>query len=367
MRGKGGPLKSTGEIDSFVLTMTSSRAEPPLKLLALDGGGIRGLSELLMIKQVMHRLMFEENKTREKNGEELLSELPKPCDYFDLIGGTSTGGIIALMLGRLRMDVDKAIEHYDDLAKQVFSDMKRLGGNRKVRATKLEEVIKSMVETVTGNSESPLLEDNQARVCRTFVCAMNAHNLNANIPHLFRTYRSREIPVDCKIWEAARATSAVPTLFERIVMGRAQPFIDGGLGRNNPSQLVLNEAQALFPNRRIGCLVSIGTGQLEVISLEEPGLFDTLKAIATDCEATHEALFGFFAHSPNTYFRLNVDQGMQGIELSEWEKLSNVEAHTMQYMKRKEVDEKLDLLVNAIRVPRAQLMIEQLIMEESLV
>jgi hypothetical protein len=73
-----------------------------------------------------------------------------------------------------------------------------------------------------------------------------------------------------------------------------------------------------------------------------------------------------FANLPNTYFRLNVDQGMQGIELSKWEKLSNVEAHTTQYMRRNEVEEKLALLVNAIRVPRAQLILEQLGMEESL-
>ena len=133
--------------------------------------------------------MFEENAKREKDGEELLSELPKPCDYFDLIGGTSTGGcvalyiydhlilltrctkfvhyrIIALMLGRLRMDVDTAINHYDDLAEQVFSDMKRYGDG-KFKAKKLEEVIQSVVETVTGDRESPLLERDQARVCRT--------------------------------------------------------------------------------------------------------------------------------------------------------------------------------------------------------
>jgi hypothetical protein len=71
-----------------------------------------------------------------------------------------------------------------------------------------------------------------------------------------------------------------------------------------------------------------------------------------------------FTNSPNTYFRLNVEQGMQGIELSEWEKLANVEAHTIQYMKRKEVDEKLALVVNAIKFPSTQLMtIEQLSME----
>ena len=92
--------------------MSSSGAKPPLKLLALgkcvsfslstmpsptstrwtDGGGIRGLSELLIIKEIMHRLMVEENMKRESNGQSLLTSLPKPCDYFDLIGGTSTGG-----------------------------------------------------------------------------------------------------------------------------------------------------------------------------------------------------------------------------------------------------------------------------------
>lgn len=45
-----------------------------------------------MIKGVMHRLMIEENAARKKDGQAPLSKLPSPCDYFDLIGGTSTGG-----------------------------------------------------------------------------------------------------------------------------------------------------------------------------------------------------------------------------------------------------------------------------------
>jgi len=209
----------------------------------------------------------------------------------------------------------------------------------------------------------------------SFVCARNALNMDANIPVLFRTYPSHETHSGCKIWEAARATSAAPTFFKRIEIGREQPFIDGGMGRNNPSRVVLDEANTLFKARPVGCLVSVGTGHTGTISIKKPGflqqvlptdVIEALKAISTDCEATHQDMRGRFANSSNTYFRLNVEQGMQGIGPSEQERLANVEAHTMQYMKRKEVDEMLVLVVNAIKFPRTQLTVEQLSMEESL-
>ena len=201
--------------------------------------------------------------------------------------------------------------------------------------------------------------------------------MNGNIPALFRTYQPRETPIECTIWEAARATSAAPTVFKRIEIGRGkQPFIDGGMGRNNPSLLVLEEAKKLFSARQLGCLVSIGTGQADIISIPKPGLFQqiiptniisALRSITTDCEETHEEVLKRFASLPNTYFRLNVEHGMEGIQLSEWEKLSSVEAHTVQYMKREEVDKKLTSLVAAIRAPRGQLTIEQLGMYKHLV
>ncbi|KAJ7884296.1 FabD/lysophospholipase-like protein [Mycena olivaceomarginata] len=320
--------------------MSSDDAERPgLKLLALDGGGIRGLSELIMIKEVMHRLMTL--------GLAPLEILPKPCDHFDLIGGTSTGGIIALMLGRLRMDVDTAIMCYDHLAKQVFSEVKRGLGDGKFKASKLEAAIKSTVAKMTGGEA----------VCRTFVCARNAQNMNANIPMLFRTYNSHETHT---------ATSAAPTFFKRIKIGRGQHFIDGGLGSNNPSKVVLDEAKKVFPDRQIGCIVSIGTGQGDIISIDKPGCFqrliptDVIKAlqgIATDCEARHEEMLALL-----TTHRTR----MQNIKLSGWEKLSNVEAHTAQYMRRKEVEKKFALLVNVIGNPRGQLTIEQLGTAESI-
>jgi len=71
------------------------------------------------------------------------------------------------MLGRLRMDVETAIKHYDVLAKHVFSHPKRWRGDGKFKATRLEEAVKAMVRETTGNSESPLLDYNEATYCRT--------------------------------------------------------------------------------------------------------------------------------------------------------------------------------------------------------
>jgi patatin-like phospholipase/acyl hydrolase len=63
------------------------------RILALDGGGVRGLSSLLILQKLMDEIAHKKD-----DGRPAL-----PCEYFDLICGTSTGGLIALMLGRLRM------------------------------------------------------------------------------------------------------------------------------------------------------------------------------------------------------------------------------------------------------------------------
>ena len=70
------------------------------------------------------------------------------------------------MLGRLRMDVDTAIEYYNDKVKPIFTDPKRWGDGR-FKAGKLEEAVKFVVEDITGDSESPLFEGDEPGVCRT--------------------------------------------------------------------------------------------------------------------------------------------------------------------------------------------------------
>ncbi|KAJ5662450.1 tetratricopeptide repeat domain protein [Penicillium maclennaniae] len=77
-----------------------------IRLLTLDSGGVRGLSSLIILQQLMATVDPESP--------------PKPCDYFDMIGGTSTGGLIAIMLGRLQMTVNECIDAYTSLSNKVF-------------------------------------------------------------------------------------------------------------------------------------------------------------------------------------------------------------------------------------------------------
>ena len=98
--------------------------------MSADGGGVRGLSSLL----VLQRLMYIVNQEREKNGD----ASARPCELFDLIGGTSTGGwvfrfrnsvssltirsLIAIMLGRLGMDVQDCIDAYVLMSEVIFDE-----------------------------------------------------------------------------------------------------------------------------------------------------------------------------------------------------------------------------------------------------
>ncbi|KAJ7464155.1 FabD/lysophospholipase-like protein [Mycena latifolia] len=335
--------------------MAHSENSNGLRLLAFDGGGIRGLSSLLILEGIMYRIKAEKN----------LGVLPRPCEYFDLIGGTSTGGLIALMLGRLRMSVEEAIQAYDTLAQAVFSETKRFGQDGKFKASLLEGAIQKIVKEKSASQDpyetmkDPLDRD---AICRTFVCAQSAHAMRGKIPVLFRTYDSPHEPAAaCTIWEAARATSAAPTFFKRIEIGpasRAEPFLDGGLGRNNPTGTVLEEAQLLFPNRRVACIVSIGTGQVKAAAIPPPSRFQrvlpldvihAMEAIVTDCEATNQEMLKRFVGTPGVYFRFNVEHGLQNIKLGEWERLGEVSAHTKQYMSEQSVNEKLGEAVNVLK------------------
>lgn len=86
------------------------------KLLSLDGGGVKGISSLVILQAIMDAIKKEEKEKRVN----LSDEERRPRDYFHLAAGTSTGGLIALMLFRLNMKTSEAIKAYEKLASKVF-------------------------------------------------------------------------------------------------------------------------------------------------------------------------------------------------------------------------------------------------------
>ncbi|CUA74931.1 Calcium-independent phospholipase A2-gamma [Rhizoctonia solani] len=305
--------------------------------------------------------------------DEGLPEIPRPCDYFDIIGGTSTGGLIAIMLGRLRMSISEAIEAYVELSDQIFSEHKHRWQDGRFKASLLEKAIKKIVSDHSSSDGEarmfdPLLQNNpQPKGCRAFVCALSRDNMEGKLPVHFRTYQSEWNPMpNCKIWEAARATSAAPTFFKSITIsdgGIPSTFVDGGLAVNNPTVRVLLEAKDVFPDSPVSCILSIGTGQAKTISMSKTSavsnaivpdlqLAGAVKKIATDCEKVADEMAGRFVKYPGVYFRFNVDQGMQDIGLGAFEKLSELAAHTSAYMRLHENDMRANSAASALKSTR---------------
>lgn len=113
-----------------------------------DGGGVRGYSMLIILQELMYRTYVEcEGHAPRRD------QIPKPCDYFDLIVGTGTGGLIAIMLGRLRLDLETCKEVYVRMTKKVFETDKTIAGipyrSTLFKASKLEEAIRQCVRQHT--------------------------------------------------------------------------------------------------------------------------------------------------------------------------------------------------------------------------
>lgn len=182
--------------------------------------------------------------------------------------------------------------------------------------------------------------------------------MNAGIPALFRTYETVDpAHTDCTIWQAARATSATPGFFSPMTIGNGQAYVDGGLGCNNPTKLVLSEAANLYRDRNIACVISIGSGHPSTIHAStNDAVLESFRQIAWDCEAVHEELSQRLDLKDRLYYRFSVAQGMHLAGEYEIGTSVEAEAHTSAYVTSHDVRERLSetakvLLERKGRVP----------------
>jgi hypothetical protein len=200
----------------------------PKKLLAIDGGGIRGVLSLEVLKRI-------EELLRASSGR---GEAFRLADYFDYISGTSTGGIIAAGLS-IGLSVDEIMRFYVQAGAQMFVKANLL---RRLRAKFENEPLANMLKEVFG-AETSLGSDRLKTLL--LLVLRNAttdspwplsNNPFAKYNELIRPDANVKLP----LWQLVRASTAAPTYFppEVIVVGggREFVFVDGGMTMyNNPA------------------------------------------------------------------------------------------------------------------------------------
>lgn len=241
-------------------------------ILSLDGGGVRGLIECVILERLEFHL------------QNLEGQNVRIADYFDEIAGTSTGGLIACILvvpdpvtKRPKHTAKDAINFYLQNSPKIFpkksgllsslrSLITRLTGP-KYKSAPLETILKEVVgDLKLTETVKPII--------------IPSYDINYQSSVLFSTTQaiSKQIP-DCFIRDVCRATTAAPTYFapyyytsitdegERIEFN----LVDGGVAANNPAfiavsellktQAVQNEEEMKYEDLLV---LSLGTGRTTV-------------------------------------------------------------------------------------------------------
>ncbi|KAH8834134.1 hypothetical protein DL96DRAFT_1676352 [Flagelloscypha sp. PMI_526] len=276
-----------------------------LRFLSFDGGGIRVVSQALMIREIMSRV----------SADRQLSGPARACDYFDMICGSGFGGLLAIMCGILKMTGDELVDEFVNLCKAVFSE----GLDTTQRTIVLEGEIKRLIGTYSHGGEE------RRMICPDDVCKV----------------------VDCMLWEAGRATTAMLDLFSPIVIGEApvgETFVGGDLRWNNPTEELTQEAALIFKDHYITSIINIGSGHPGHMSLSK-GLADLFPRIALDCERVADDMERRFSGTPEAFWRLSVEQGLQHLAVD----LSNLDAlisHTRSYLQGARTTRSIDSLLH---------------------
>lgn len=204
-----------------------------LRILSLDGGGTRGVLTIAYLKEILARVGRDD---------------VVPSDYFDIICGTSTGGIIAMLLGAQRRSIDETETLYDDFIGKIFStksNLKLVTEQAAYDETELEKILYKMC------GESLLLDSNQHDCSRVF-CLSTQVNSYPPGTKVWRNYnyppgQQSRYPGTFRVntMTAVRATTAAPTFFTP-VQWEGGLYCDGALVANNPTAIALQEAKVCY-------------------------------------------------------------------------------------------------------------------------
>lgn len=236
-----------------------------IRILSLDGGGIRGILPAMMLSYMEKALQLKSG-----NPDARIS------DYFDFIAGTSTGGLLTAALltpdpqnpSRPKLTAKQATDIYLNEGGRIFSRSiwKRVRSmfsmvQERYNSKQLQKSLKKAIgeETLLSKLIKP--------------CMITAYDIFDRKAIFFASEdAAKDKSKDFKAWETALATSAAPTYFEPVRMrsqgGNLFTLVDGGVFANNPAMCAYTEVQKMqgffkdFPEPTANdmLIVSMGTG-----------------------------------------------------------------------------------------------------------
>jgi predicted acylesterase/phospholipase RssA len=302
-----------------------------LRILCLDGGGSRGMASVTALQCLM----------------EFIGEGINVEDAFDILGGTSTGGIISFLTGLRGETCAQAAERYNQLIKQIF--VKSALSTPRLFLTTASYDESHFMEILSKILVDDTMLDSRADPRTPLVfCVTSKMSSTPTHVALFRNYnyaageladhftidpkRAREevgIPLDLehqvirkgryahraasvsspgvrtsdgsrhpgsfRVLQryALRASTAAPTVFKPVMMG-GEMYCDGGIVASNPTAIAIHEARTLFPDVPIEMVISIGTGgfleQKNSPRIGWDGIIGQIVNSACDAEQIHHIL-----------------------------------------------------------------------------
>jgi patatin-like phospholipase/acyl hydrolase len=223
------------------------------KILSIDGGGIKG------VFPAMYLMLLEAELKKRTDGK------TKIYQHFDLIAGTSTGGIIAIALA-LGIPAKEIYNLYLDNAKKIFGSKKPFFFGQIRNSAHERDILEKLVRNKFKEANKGI--DPRLKDCKTDVC-IPIYDLIQGNPSVLKTKYHHSFNRDYHIpaYQVAMATSAAPTYFDPYTSeyvdlnGTKQDFankVDGGMMANNPTLVTFLEAIKAF---------KVDMSDLEIFSL----------------------------------------------------------------------------------------------------
>ncbi len=225
-----------------------------INILSIDGGGIRGILPATFLSAVEERL---QQKTGNPN--------TRLADYFDMMAGTSTGGILSCVYlspdekdaHRPKFSAKQALEFYFAYGNVAFKPNHDTNANTSFHKYPPDGLEMQLANFFKDLKLSQLIKP----------CCITAYDINHSEPHLFLSHKALSDPRDnYYVRNVTRATSALPGIFPPAKISslaeRTYTFIDGSIFAYNPALFAYVQAREIFPHSENFFILSLGTGHV---------------------------------------------------------------------------------------------------------